>query len=158
MTELAVKSTPHSFCTFRLAGQLYGIEISAVREVTTGLLIAPVPHAPAEVRGLANLRSRIYVLLDLRLILGLAPAVDTAETRVVILKDNVSENAGLVVDKGGDIVSVGEEAMEKNDGRGGDVRTELPPLMITSICKLPEELLMVVDPVRITDHVKMKMA
>lgn len=157
MNELALNNPSSAFqhyCTFRLAGQLYGLEISAVREVSTCLVVTPVPHAPPQVRGLANLRSRIYLLLDLRSILGLASAEDTVDTRVVILKDGIAENIGVVVDAGGDIVSVTADRIEGTVSHAVSRSPDKVPAIVTAICKLEEELMMVVDPVRVTDHVK----
>jgi len=157
MRELATLDTSMKhFCTFRLEQRLYGINLSEVREVSMGLPITPVAHAPAAVRGLANLRSRIYLVLNLRDLLGFPPAESTAENRLVILRPAIAENVGILVDRGGDIVSVSEERIERVPETaaapsGGETAK---PQFITGICKLETELLMVVGAGLLIDHVK----
>ena len=59
------------FCTFRLDGSLYGIDVQNVREVFRDQEATPVPMAPSVVRGLINLRGQIVTTIDLRGRLGL---------------------------------------------------------------------------------------
>jgi len=157
MTDLAIANRHHGrrhFCTFRLDGRLYGLELSAVREVSTGLAITAVPHAPPEVRGLTNLRSRIYVVIDLRPILGLSIAGISKESRLVVLKDHVADNVGVLTDAGGDIVNLATSAVEAVPQAADTSAPDSKPTIVTEIGKLQQELLMVVDPHRMMDHVK----
>src|SRR5580765_5094406 len=87
----SANSETRAFCTFRADQRLYGIDVSSLREISTNITITPVPPAPAAVRGLANLRSRIHLILDLRPLLGLAPVECTLDSRLIILKPKVAE-------------------------------------------------------------------
>jgi purine-binding chemotaxis protein CheW len=157
MPEIAtLDRTTRLFCSFRLEQRLYGIDLAEVREVSNGLPITPVGHAPAAMRGLANLRSRIYLVLDLRQILGFQPAECASENRLVILRPAIAENVGILVDRGGDIVSVSEQRIERvpealAGSAGGETAS---PRFITCICKLESELLMVVGATLVIDHAK----
>src|SRR3954464_4532443 len=86
-----------SFCTFRADRRLYGIDVSSLREISTSVPITPVPPAPPAVCGLANLRSRVFLILDLRPLLGLPPTESTPDSRLLIFKPAVAQDTGLLV-------------------------------------------------------------
>jgi len=120
------------------------------------MAITPVPPAPPAVRGLANLRSRILLVLDLRPLLGLAPVACTEDSRLIVFKPAVAEETGLLVDRGGDILAVPQNRIEAIDenvpaskGPAGD---ELLPLVV-GVCKLEKELMMVIDATRLAGTV-----
>ncbi len=83
--------------TFALDREEYGVPVVQVREVIRVGEITRVPQAPAHVRGVSNLRGRILPVVELRSRLGLAPAVLTPRSRIVVveLRDRV---LGLLVD------------------------------------------------------------
>src|SRR5512139_4030332 len=93
----ALQAVTRSFCTFRAEGRLYGIDVAHLREVSTHVATTPVPHAPPVIRGLTNLRSRVYLVIDLRPLLGLPPADCTVDSRLVILKAEFGEDVGVLV-------------------------------------------------------------
>lgn len=99
-------------CTFRLAGQLFGVDVLDVKEITTEATCTPVPHAPPEVRGYVNLRGQIHLVLDLRQLLGLPPAETGPASRLVIFKPAVAEALAALVDAVSDIVSVAPDQVE----------------------------------------------
>jgi chemotaxis signal transduction protein len=137
-------------CTFRLAGRLYGFEIGAVKEVNTQTLFTPIPHAPPVVCGYVNLRGHIFLVLDLRRLLGLEPATLTADSRLIIFKEAAGESYGVLVDRIHDIVSFSSELTESwrpdeqaafVDATGAVRAGEL----VTGVAKLEGELLVLVD-------------
>jgi purine-binding chemotaxis protein CheW len=153
MPELPpIDAAVRSFCTFRLDRRLYGVEVSQVREVSVDLPMTPVPQSPAAVRGLFNLRSRIYLGLDMRPLLGLAPTICGAESRLIILKAGVAEDMGVLVEQGGDIVHAPADLMEIA-GVGAESPAEGGSPLIAGLCKLPNELMMLVDLSRLTEIV-----
>lgn len=145
-------SAARSFCTFRLSGRLYGIEVLHVREVSTPLLLTPVPQAPAAVRGLVNLRSRIFLVLDPRPLLGMPAAPSGESSRLVILKPEIGQDLGILVEEGGDIAHVRADQIEPATGTG-DWDDDVASSLIAGVCKFESELMMIVDPRRITEAV-----
>lgn len=93
------------FCTFELAGHLFGVEVTRVQEVIRTQPLTPVPLASHEVEGLINLRGQIVLALDLRRRLGLPdrPA-DQPPMNVVVWTDETP--ISLLVDAIGDVVDV----------------------------------------------------
>lgn len=69
-----------------VAGRTVAIESNQVESVVDIGEITAVPRAPAPVRGLAALRSRIVTVVDTRLALGLSDPTEVARA-VIILVD-----------------------------------------------------------------------
>lgn len=74
------------YCTFSIAGQLYGIPVAQVQEVLLGQLLTRVPLAPPTVVGLINLRGQIVTAIDMRRVLGLPASADANEQMNVVLR------------------------------------------------------------------------
>jgi purine-binding chemotaxis protein CheW len=142
-----------SFCTFRVDDRLYGVDVASVREVSTHVALTPVPQAPPIVRGLVNLRSRLYLVLDLRPALGLPPVARTADSRLIVLHPRVAENLGLFVERGGDIVRVAWNQIEELAQPAAD-GPAAPATPVVGVCKLAAELLMIVDPAKLVGAVE----
>lgn len=57
--------------TFHLAGNLYGIPLTYIQEISAQTELNRMPHMPKSVEGLLNLRGEVLPVVDLRLRLGL---------------------------------------------------------------------------------------
>jgi purine-binding chemotaxis protein CheW len=139
-----------SFCTFRLDGHLFGVDILDVKEVTTEATYTQVAHAPDAVLGLVNIRGHIYLALDLRQLLGMRKASQTNESRLVLFKPGVGTAFGAVVDAIDDIQTIKSDQIEAFSATDHEViATKLRRIdLISAVCKLPEELLVVLNPRR----------
>jgi purine-binding chemotaxis protein CheW len=83
--------------TFLLDREAYGVPVQRVREVIRVGEMTRVPQAPVHVRGVANLRGRILPVVELRTRLGLAPAVVTPKSRIMVTEAH-GRILGLLVD------------------------------------------------------------
>jgi purine-binding chemotaxis protein CheW len=101
------------YCSFRLAGRLFGVDMRAVKEVNTRTAVTPVPHAPPTVVGLVNLRGQLHLVLDLRRLLRLGESAVTPDSRLIIFKPAVGESFGVLVDAVGDVVRLGAGQIER---------------------------------------------
>ncbi|HSL21000.1 MAG TPA: chemotaxis protein CheW [Vicinamibacterales bacterium] len=91
---------------FAVAGSMYGVSQSLVTEVARVPAITPVPHVPAWVRGVVNLRGDVFSVVDLRVFIGLdATSPHTGRLIVVRLADE-DFSTGLLVDAVDQIASV----------------------------------------------------
>jgi purine-binding chemotaxis protein CheW len=72
---------------FRVAGERFAIPLEAVREVVVPQPpFARVPRASDAVRGVMNLRGRVVAVVDLAVLVGLAPQrLEGASGQVLIL-------------------------------------------------------------------------
>ena len=137
------------YCTFRLAGRLFGVDVLAVKEVNTRTAFTPVPRAPAAVIGLVNLRGQLHLILDLRRLLGLGPARVTPDSRLVVFKPAVGESFGVLVDAVGDVVRV---AAAQTEGYRPDDPARAGGL-VTGVGKVEGDLVVIVDPYRLLEAV-----
>lgn len=138
------------FCTFRVDGHLFGVDILDVKEVTTETTCTRVAHAPDEVLGLVNIRGHIYLALDLRRLLGIPATPMTSDSRLVLFKPSVGSAFGIVVDQISGIASTSPESLEAySSSNRQTIPSNLTQVdLITSLCKLPDELLVVLNPRR----------
>jgi purine-binding chemotaxis protein CheW len=90
---------------FLLAGDLYGLPLSRLREVCRIAHLRRIPGAAVHVAGLVNVRGEIMCALDVRAILGIAPAT-TADPGYLIALRDFDYPVGLVVDAIADIFSI----------------------------------------------------
>jgi purine-binding chemotaxis protein CheW len=148
------------FCTFRVDGRLFGVDILDVKEVTAETTYTRVAHAPEEVLGLVNIRGHIYLALDLRRLLGMPSREVTEESRLVLFKPSIGSAFGVVVDQISEIQSVDSnriEAFSHNERETASVQQNRVEL-IHAVCKLGSELLVVLNPRRFLAVVEQKLA
>jgi purine-binding chemotaxis protein CheW len=104
-------ATSQTYCTFTLAGSLYGIPVGDVQEVLRAQEITPLPLAPPSVSGLINLRGHIVVAIDLRSRLGL-PARPADQLPMNVVLQTADGPVSLLVDDIEDMVEVPQEQCE----------------------------------------------
>ncbi|SIO40777.1 purine-binding chemotaxis protein CheW [Singulisphaera sp. GP187] len=148
------------FCTFRVDGRLFGVDILDVKEVTAETTSTRVAHAPDEVLGLVNIRGHIYLALDLRRLLGVPATEVTGESRLVLFKPSVGSAFGVVVDQIAEIQTVDSNQIEsftQNDHENALANVRRVDL-IDAVCKLSGELLVVLNPRRFLAVVEQKLS
>ncbi|QDU61153.1 Chemotaxis protein CheW [Planctomycetes bacterium Pan216] len=138
------------YCTFRLGRRLFGVDVLDVKEINTERELTPIHHAPDEVMGYVNLRGSIHLVLDMRLMLGMERLEIGPDTRLMVFKPSAGDSFGVMVDAIGDIVDVDEDLVEERRSRDeglpeGAERRQLGADFVCGVCRLDEELLMVVN-------------
>ncbi|MEF1288796.1 chemotaxis protein CheW [Vibrio sp. M260118] len=102
------------FLSFKLAHELYGVEIKDVEEIRVWERPTPIPRAPDFVRGVINLRGMIVPVIDLRLRFSIGINDYRPTTVVIVLRCNDQDQErlmGLVVDAVSDVVSRGNNEL-----------------------------------------------
>lgn len=100
------------FCTFWLAGRLFGVDILDVKEINAGLEFTPIFHAPESVKGYVNIRGQIHLVIDLRLLMSYQNEKLNEKMRVILFKPSVGEPFGVLVDQISDVVEIDEKRIE----------------------------------------------
>jgi len=147
-TTREAQTQTRQFCTFRIRGRLYGIDIKDVKEVSPETSFTKIFHAPSSVKGYMNIRGRIYLLLDLRQMLGLETKAVDETSRVILFKDEVDENFGILVDHITDIVTTDEAQIEnrrKQDHGAPEAEERRGIDIALGICKMEKELLIILN-------------
>lgn len=128
------------FCTFHLGEKIYGLEILSIQEIVRHLEITPVPQSPPFVAGLANLRGRIVVAVDLRNLFGM-PRLPRPQESISIILSSEEESLSLLADRAGEVIDFGEEAMVPPLSQQRDQTAGL----VKGVFKLKDALLNVID-------------
>jgi purine-binding chemotaxis protein CheW len=98
--------------TFDLDTERYALPIARVHEILRVGAITRVPHAPAHVRGVMNVRGRLLPIVELRSVLGL-PALDVGFESRVVMAEVDKTLVGLLVDRVGYVVAIPQSALER---------------------------------------------
>jgi purine-binding chemotaxis protein CheW len=108
MTQDKSKTTSASeveLLSFRLGEEEYSVDIMSVREIRGWTRATPLPHAPAYVRGVINLRGTVLPVVDLSVRLGMAPVKGDARNVIIVVQMG-AQTAGLLVDAVSDILNL----------------------------------------------------
>lgn len=73
------------YVTLGVAKEIFAAPVEKVQEILDMRPIARLPQAPVNLLGMIDVRGQGIPVLDLRLTLGLEPAEDTENTRIVVL-------------------------------------------------------------------------
>lgn len=139
------------FCTFYLGTDLFGVQVLDVQEVVRQHEITQVPLAPRVMRGLINLRGNIVSTIDMRRLLKMEPLADNSESINVITRVS-SGLVSLLVDQIGDVIDAPEDRFEPVPSNLGAEASQI----INRVCKLPGNLLMILNPNRIVEFDRAK--
>lgn len=104
-------SNSRELLTFRLGDQEYALDIMSVLEIRGWTKTTSLPHAPAFMRGVINLRGTVLPVMDLALRMGLPPT-DTSARNVIIVVKCDAGMTGLLVDAVSDIVMLSADKMQ----------------------------------------------
>lgn len=107
-----------------LVGEVhYAVPVAKVKEITNPMPLVELPHAPASVAGVADLRGDLCAVVDLRQRFGLSPSTRTRKTKWIVV-DVESQKAALVVDAVTEVFGTGGTGLRAAPSLGGgdDVR------------------------------------
>jgi purine-binding chemotaxis protein CheW len=88
MATTAITDTTQ-YLTFKLADEVYALDIGKVREVLDFTTVTKVPRTPDFMRGVINLRGSVVPVVDLRLKFGMTMTDKTVNTCVIITEVTV---------------------------------------------------------------------
>jgi purine-binding chemotaxis protein CheW len=126
MNETAV-TISDQYLTFTLGDELFGAEISKVREVLDYPTITKVPRMPDYLLGVTNLRDNVVPVIDMRRKFGLSSNERTVDTCVVIVETELNEEQitiGCVADSVKEVLDLPPEQIEPPPKMGLNLNTE----------------------------------
>lgn len=112
------------YLTVILGNETYGIPVMKVREIIRMQKITPVPQMPPYVRGIINLRGRMFPIVDLRLKFGLkAEFADRTCIIVVQVRVTTGQNVsmGLIVDSVEEVTNLAAGDIEPPPNFGAEI-------------------------------------
>ena len=112
LTNLAVAGASDEdwsqYVSFSVAGGLYGIEITRVREIKGWSEPTSLPNSPQAMRGVLNLRGVVVPIFDLRCRFGRG-VTEIGTSHVVIIVSLEERLIGILVDAVSDILTLSQK-------------------------------------------------
>lgn len=130
----------HQLVVFELENEKYGVDIASVEGIIKMQEITRLPHAPAFIEGITNLRGTIVPVVDLRTRFGLPCKEPTRDTRIVIANMD-SSKVGIIVDAVTQVIRVPEDKIEPPP----QMSVTINSAFIKNIAKLESELVILLD-------------
>jgi len=111
------------YVTFVIRGEIYGLPIEQIVEISTVFPSTPVPRTSDFVVGIGNMRGSVMPVIDLGKRLNLGFVARTRETRVLIVRHQ-DEPHGIIVERVLEVISLPPEDMENTPGGIGSTRAD----------------------------------
>ncbi|MFN3553865.1 MAG: chemotaxis protein CheW [Novosphingobium meiothermophilum] len=97
--------------TFEVEGQVFGLDIMAIREIRAWSPTTRLPRVPHYVAGVVNLRGTVLPVIDLAARLGWR-ATEATPRHAIIVTQLGAQVSGWIVDSVSDIVTLPADALQ----------------------------------------------
>ncbi|MRR38365.1 chemotaxis protein CheW [bacterium] len=87
MSVAAITET-RQYLTFKLAEEIFAVDVAKVREILEFTSITKVPQTPGFMRGVINLRGSVVPVMDMRLKFGMPETEKTVNTCIIVVEVN----------------------------------------------------------------------
>jgi purine-binding chemotaxis protein CheW len=115
------------YLTYKLADEVFALDIGKVREVLDFTTVTKVPRTPEFMRGVINLRGSVVPVVDLRLKFGMPKTEKTVDTCVIITEvtvDNDTAVLGALADSVQEVLDLEADHIEPAPKIGTRLKTE----------------------------------
>ena len=115
------------YLTFKLADEVFGIEVSKVREVLDFTAITKIPRTPDFMSGVINLRGNVVPVVDLRLCFEMSKTEKTLNTCIVVMEmliEGESTVIGALADSVEEVIDLEPEQIQPAPRMGTQIRTD----------------------------------
>ena len=132
------------YLAFRLAGEVYAVDILRIREIIEYSQPTSVPMMPPSVRGVINLRGAVVPVIDLAIRFGREATGVGKRTCVVIVEvehAGAIHILGLMVDGVNAVMEIADQAIEPAPAFGTRVNTEF----IAGMAKVDGRFVIILD-------------
>jgi purine-binding chemotaxis protein CheW len=125
---------------FELANEFYGINIDIVESIIKMQAITQLPHTPAYVKGVTNLRGIVLPVIDLRTRFNLPENDASKDSRIIVVSLN-NVKVGMLVDAVSEVQTVPADSIEPPPPMVATVDASF----ITGIAKVDQHLVSLLD-------------
>jgi purine-binding chemotaxis protein CheW len=115
------------YLTFQLEEEVFGLDVSHVREILEFTTVTKVPKTPDYMRGVINLRGSVVPVLDMRLKFGLIQTEKTVNTCIIVVEVSFEDEhtiIGALVDSVEEVFELEPEQIEPAPKIGTQLKTE----------------------------------
>ena len=132
------------YLTFKLADEIFGVDVAKVREILELTTITRMPQMPEYVCGVINLRGSVVPVIDLKLKLGMAAMARTVNTCIVLVEVRRDEETivlGALADSVQEVYELEPENIEPAPKIGSGLNTDF----IQGMGKHIQQFMMILD-------------
>jgi purine-binding chemotaxis protein CheW len=143
MNENMINDT-NQYLTFKLAEEVFALEIIKVREVLEYTVVTKVPQTPPFMRGVINLRGGVVPVVDMRLKFNMEQTENTVNTCIIISEINIDEEVtvlGALADSVQEVIELEPSQIEPAPRMGTRLKTEF----IRGMGKRDGEFIIILD-------------
>jgi purine-binding chemotaxis protein CheW len=125
--------------TFRIGAEVYGIDMTSMREISKMRTITELPRVPSFLKGIITLRGQVIPILDLRLRMSMAAEAVGRNTRILVVNHG-EEPFGLIVDQVQRVVRMVDSQIENAPLPGG-----IESDFLAGVARVDDELIVLLD-------------
>lgn len=100
------------FLSFRLASDVYAVELARIREIVSPPPLTEVPRASSVIVGICSVRGLLVSVFDLRRKLSLSEEPSTRLSRILLANTDSGEVIGLFVDEVKQVIRLAQNEIE----------------------------------------------
>ena len=126
--------------SFHLGAEIYGVEITKVREIILMCEITEVPQTPHYVRGLINLRNTVIPVIDLRTRFGLPTMEQSQDSRILVIHIG-QKMVGIVVDGVDEVLRISTDQIAPTP----DTVVSMGNEYLNGLVKMENQILILLD-------------
>lgn len=137
-------SKTNSFLTFKIADELYAVNVTKVLSILELTKITKIPRTPEYIRGVINLRGLVLPVVDLRVKFGLPTTEFTNNTCILVLElilDAETVKLGGLVDSVQEVLEIEDKDILPAPNLGQKFRSEF----IEGMYKTENTFVMILD-------------
>ncbi len=146
----------NKYITFKLNDEVYGFEMSKVKEIIGIKEIKNIPESPDYMKGVIKLRSKILPVVDLRLRFSMPESECPYETCIIVVeimtyqsercnnqvrKAGMPQQIGVIVDNVSDVIKVKSGEIEEDPSFERGIDTDF----IIGLGKVEEKIIILLD-------------
>lgn len=132
------------YLTFKLAEELFALDIGKVREVLDFTVVTSIPGTPDFMMGVINLRGSVVPVVDMRLKFGMPATQQSVNTCIIIVEvtvDGETTVLGAMADSVQEVLDLDPDLIEPAPRIG----TRLNINFIRGMGKRDEEFIIILD-------------
>jgi purine-binding chemotaxis protein CheW len=132
------------YLTFKLADEIFALDVAKVREILEYTSITKVPQTPEFMRGVINLRGSVVPVIDMRLKFGMSTTEQTINTCIIVVEvtlDGDTTVLGALADSVQEVVEMEPELIEPAPHIGTRLNTDF----IKGMGKHEDQFVMILD-------------
>ena len=115
------------YLTFKLADEVFALDVAKVREILEIATITKVPRTPEFMCGVINLRGSVVPVIDLRLKFGMSRTERTINTCIIVVEVRMQDETvvlGALADSVQEVVEMEPEQIEAAPHIGTQLNTD----------------------------------